>query len=68
MHPVHAIEDELPLLKISVDRSFDEVFWLDFESNIHYVNDAGCRITGYSREELCDRINPSSSPPGTGSG
>jgi PAS domain S-box-containing protein len=46
------IEDELQLLKVSVDRAADEVFWLDFEGNILYVNDAACRITGYSREEF----------------
>jgi PAS domain S-box-containing protein len=44
--------EELRLLKISVDRSLDEVFWLDFAGTIHYVNDAACRNTGYSREEF----------------
>ncbi|MFA4860700.1 PAS domain S-box protein [Methanoregula sp.] len=53
MPPVPSLEDELPLLKISVDQSSDEVFWLDFAGNVLYVNDAACRITGYSREELC---------------
>ena len=46
-------EEQLELLKISVDRSSDEVFWMDFEGSILYVNDAACRTTGYSREELC---------------
>ena len=46
------LEDELRLLKVSVDRAADEVFWLDFEGNILYVNDSACRITGYSREEF----------------
>ena len=45
-------EDQLVLLKTSVDQAHDEVFWLDFEGNILYVNDAACRTTGYSREEL----------------
>jgi PAS domain S-box-containing protein len=53
MHPDPVLEDELHLLKISVDRSSDEVFWLDFEGNILYVNDAASLITGYTREELC---------------
>lgn len=48
-----ALDDELPLLKISVERSSDEVFWLDFTGNILYVNESACRITGYSRDELC---------------
>jgi len=46
-------EEQLELLKISVDQSSDEVFWLDFSGAILYVNDAACRATGYSREELC---------------
>ncbi|HEX3001854.1 MAG TPA: PAS domain S-box protein, partial [Methanoregula sp.] len=45
-------EDELQLLKISVDRSSDEVFWMDFSGAILYVNDAACKATGYSQEEL----------------
>ncbi|HVN73704.1 MAG TPA: PAS domain S-box protein, partial [Methanoregula sp.] len=46
------MEEELTLLKISVDNAYDEVFWLDFSGNILYVNDSACRITGYSWEEL----------------
>ncbi|WP_321504864.1 PAS domain S-box protein [uncultured Methanoregula sp.] len=45
-------KEKLRLLKISVDRAYDEVFWLDFEGNIIYVNDSACRITGFPREEL----------------
>jgi len=45
-------EDELRLLKLSTDRSSDEIFWMDFKGNILYVNDAACRITGYSRDEF----------------
>jgi len=46
------MEDQLQLLKISVDRSSDEVIWMDFDGSIIYVNDAACRTTGYSRDEL----------------
>jgi PAS domain S-box-containing protein len=46
------MEDELRLLKISVERSSDEVFWVDFTGTILYVNDSASHITGYSREEL----------------
>nr|WP_321353119.1 PAS domain S-box protein [uncultured Methanoregula sp.] len=53
MNPIPSLEDELQFLKISVERSSDEVFWLDFEGNILYANDAASRITGYSRQELC---------------
>jgi len=45
-------EEELELLKIAVDRSSDEVFWMDFSGSILYVNDSACQVTGYSREEL----------------
>ena len=45
-------EDELKLLKISADRSSDEVFWLEFSGRILYANDAACRATGYSPGEF----------------
>lgn len=47
-------EDKIMLLNTSVDQAYDEVFWLDFDGNILYVNEAACRTTGYSREELYD--------------
>ena len=46
-------EDELRLFKTSVDRAYEEVFWLDFEGNMLYVNDAATRNTGYSRRASC---------------
>jgi len=46
------VEDRLRLLKISVDSAYDEVFWMDMDANMLYVNDAVCQTTGYSREEL----------------
>ncbi len=46
------MEDELGLFKTSADRAYDEVFWLDFDGNMLYVNDSATRNTGYSREEL----------------
>lgn len=45
-------EDQLRLMKISIDNAYDEVFWMDMEANFLYVNDAACRVTGYSPEEL----------------
>jgi PAS domain S-box-containing protein len=45
-------EEQLRLLEISVDSAYDEIFWMDMEAHILYVNDAACRTTGYSREEL----------------
>ncbi|HXX55397.1 MAG TPA: PAS domain S-box protein [Methanoregula sp.] len=59
-------EEELRLLQISVETASDEVFWLDFEGNILNVNEAACRITGYSREELTSmkifRLDPDFDP------
>jgi len=46
-------EEQLRLLKISVDSAYDEVFWMDLRGNFLYVNDAACRTTGYSQKELC---------------
>jgi len=46
-------EDQLSLLRISIDNVHDEIFWLDTGATIHYVNDAVCTTTGFSREELC---------------
>jgi len=57
------MEDQLRFLKISVDRSSDEVFWMDFDASIIYVNDAACRTTGYSRDELLS-MNLSELAPG----
>ena len=41
------MEDELGLFKASVDRAYDEVFWLDFDGNMLYVNDSATHNTGY---------------------
>jgi len=54
---IHAIErrqakSELALFKDSVDGASDQVFWLDKDGNILYVNQAACKNTGYSREEF----------------
>jgi PAS domain S-box-containing protein len=45
-------EAQLRLFKASVDCAYDQVYWLDFEGKILYVNDSACRNTGYSRDEL----------------
>jgi len=57
------MEDQLRFLKISVDRSSDEVFWMDLNASIIYVNDAACQTTGYSRDELLS-MNLSDMAPG----
>ena len=45
-------ESLLRHFRASLDWASDEVYWLDFEGNFYYVNDAACRNNGYSREEL----------------
>ena len=40
------VEDESGSSRASVDQGHDEVFWVDFEGNILYVNDSACRVTG----------------------
>lgn len=46
------MEEELRLLKISVDSAYDEVFWMGMDAGIRYVNEAACEKTGYTKEEL----------------
>ena len=45
-------EEALALFKDSADRASDQVFWVDIDGNILYVNDSACLNTGFSREEL----------------
>lgn len=45
-------EEKLSLLEISIEQSYDEVYWIDFEGNILYANEKACKATGYSRDEL----------------
>ncbi len=45
-------ETQLRLLKVSVDWASDQVYWLDFEGKILYVNDSACRNNGYSKDEF----------------
>jgi len=55
-------EEQLMILKNSVENHYDGAYWMDTNNRIVYVNDAACRATGYSRNELtgCDisMINP----------
>lgn len=45
-------EGRLNLTQVVVDRVVDCIFWLDSNARIIYVNEAACRTTGYSRDEL----------------
>ena len=45
-------EESLRLTQFSLDSAADAVFWLGPDAAFTYVNDAACRLLGYSREEL----------------
>ena len=45
-------EEELQLTKFLMDRAADAVFWVDSEARFLYVNDAGCCMARYSREDI----------------
>jgi PAS domain S-box-containing protein len=45
-------DEQLKLLRESVERASDEVYWLDFAGRILSVNDTACRNTGYTQDEL----------------
>ena len=56
-------EEQLMLLKESVDTHYDSAYWMDTGNRFVYVNNAGCEATGYSRSEIIGAevtlINPS---------
>ncbi len=45
-------ENRLNFTQAVVDRVVDCIFWVDSKARIIYVNEAACRTTGYSRDEL----------------
>lgn len=45
-------EERLKFTQAVVERVVDSIFWLDENAHIVYANDAGCRLTGYTRDEL----------------
>ncbi len=46
------LEQSLRLTQFSVDCAVDSVFWVAPNAEILYVNEATCRMLGYSRDEL----------------
>ena len=56
------VEEQIKLLKHSIDVHSRRRYWFDSNNNVVYVNDAGCQALGYQREELLGRplgkINP----------
>lgn len=45
-------ESVLRLTQASVDRCADPIYWVSPEGRILFVNDAGCRRYGYTKEEM----------------
>ena len=48
-------EDEVRMLKHSIDVYHDGAYWLNADSEFIYVNEAACKALGYAREELIGR-------------
>jgi PAS domain S-box-containing protein len=45
-------EEQIELLKHSIDVNLDGAYWIDNSNKFVYVNDAGCQVLGYQRDEL----------------
>ncbi len=45
-------EEALKLTQFAIDNSSDAAFWMQSDARILYVNDAACKVLGYSSEEL----------------
>jgi two-component system cell cycle sensor histidine kinase/response regulator CckA len=45
-------EQALRLTKFAVDHGAEAAFWVDPNARLTYVNEAACRLLGYTREEL----------------
>jgi len=63
------LAEELNLmLKHSIDVYYDGIYWMDSNNKFIYVNDVGCKVFGYSREELMNKtiydINPNATEQG----
>jgi len=55
-------EEKLRFKQSAVDHNADPTYWISADSKICYVNDAGCRILGYSQEELRSMTIPEIDP------
>lgn len=55
-------EENLLLTQFSIDHASDMIFWITSDSKFSYVNEASCRVLGYSSDELLSQsifhINP----------
>jgi PAS domain S-box-containing protein len=55
-------EEQLQILKYSIDTAPDGSYWMDKDGYFLYVNDSGCKALGYTRAEILkmhiSEINP----------
>lgn len=54
--------DALRLTQHSVDKASDAIFWISSDARFLYANDAACRATGYTCEELLSLSVPDIDP------
>lgn len=45
-------EDEIKMLKHSIDNHYDSAYWFGPDNRIVYINTAGCKSLGYRKEEV----------------
>ncbi|MEZ5335142.1 MAG: PAS domain S-box protein [Methanolobus sp.] len=55
-------EEELKLASFSLENSSDAVFWMESNGRIFYVNEAACKLLGYSKQELLSLSIPDINP------
>ena len=57
------IQNERQLSQFTMENIHEAVYWIDSGQHIIHVNEAACRLSGYSREELTHKmvtdLNPS---------
>ena len=45
-------KENLQLFNFALDNSADAIYWFTFDTRLFYVNEAACKMLGYSKEEL----------------
>ena len=59
-------EEQLRILKYSIDVAPDGAYWMDREGRFLYANETGCKVLGYTYEELMQMrvsdVNPRATP------
>ena len=55
-------EEQRLLMQATMDYLPEAIFWVDPTARLLYVNDAACRLLGYSREELLSQSVPDIDP------